>query len=262
MKKQDVFRLFGVTSFLLFAGFLLCGNVFGQSEISHIDAAIKYMSQGYYDQAISELDKALQMNPNSEEAYFRRGTAYREKGIVTKDVNFTNQAISDYNKALSLGPTPDHKSAMYIGIANGYHDKGDLDSAISNYNKAISFDQSNELAFESRGLMYFKKGNLDQAIYDYTKAIELKPGNAMLYTSRGNTYLQKGGASDDQALSDFSRAIQLDPGQSLAYYGRALIYDTRKQYKDALNDANKAKKLGYNVPDDWLDELKRLAEKK
>ncbi len=258
MKKQDVFRLFGVASFLLFAGFLLCGNVFAQNEISHIDTAIKYMSQGYYDQAISELNKALQINPNSEEAYFRRGTAYREKGIATKDVTFTDQAISDYGKALSLGPTQPHKSAMYIGIANGYHDKGDLDSAISNYNNAISADQSNELAFESRGLMYLKKGNLDQAIYDYTKAIGLKPGNANLYTSRASAYLQKGGTSDGQALSDFSSAIRLDPGQGFAYYGRSLIYYSKKQYKDALNDANKAKELGFNVPNDFLDELKKV----
>ena len=50
-----------------------------------------------YDQAISEYTKAIELNPNSAEAYYHRGFTYGEKGQY-------DQAISDYNKTLEINP--------------------------------------------------------------------------------------------------------------------------------------------------------------
>jgi len=54
-----------------------------------------YYHKGQYDQAISDFNKALEINPKDADAYSNRGTAYREKGQ-------SDQAIVDFNKALEI----------------------------------------------------------------------------------------------------------------------------------------------------------------
>jgi tetratricopeptide (TPR) repeat protein len=58
---------------------------------------IAYARKGQYDQAISNFNKALEINPRDIKAYHNRGHAYAEKGQY-------DQAISDYTKALEMNP--------------------------------------------------------------------------------------------------------------------------------------------------------------
>ena len=43
-----------------------------------------YHSKGQYDQAISDFNKALEINPRDVTAYNNRGSAYLEKGLYDK----------------------------------------------------------------------------------------------------------------------------------------------------------------------------------
>src|SRR4030042_5342299 len=58
---------------------------------------LAYSHKGQYDQAISDFNKALEINPRYAEAYNNRGLAYDERGQL-------DQAISDFNKALEINP--------------------------------------------------------------------------------------------------------------------------------------------------------------
>ena len=58
-----------------------------------------------------------------------------------------------------------------------YASKGDYDTAITNYNKALEFDPNDAWTYFQLGFAYSNKGNYDQAIADYTKAVELNPNN-------------------------------------------------------------------------------------
>jgi len=55
--------------------------------------------RGQCDQAMSDLTKALEINPRLADAYFNRGDVYLTKGQH-------NQAISDFNKVLEINPLP------------------------------------------------------------------------------------------------------------------------------------------------------------
>ncbi len=59
---------------------------------------IAYGEKGQYDQAISDFNKAIEINPRYEKAYSNRGIVYRLKGQY-------DQAISDFNKAIEISPT-------------------------------------------------------------------------------------------------------------------------------------------------------------
>ena len=56
--------------------------------------------------------------------------------------------------------------------------KGDLDGAITDYDKAIALIPDNASAYIIRGAAKKAKGDIDGAITDYDKAIALKPDDA------------------------------------------------------------------------------------
>jgi Flp pilus assembly protein TadD len=58
---------------------------------------IAYGEKGQYDQAISDFNRAIELNPNDNKAYNNRGIAYRLKGQY-------DQAISNFNKAIEINP--------------------------------------------------------------------------------------------------------------------------------------------------------------
>jgi Flp pilus assembly protein TadD len=61
------------------------------------DRGIAYGEKGQYDRAISDFNKAIEINPRYSKAYNNRGIVYRLKGQY-------DQAISDFNKAMEINP--------------------------------------------------------------------------------------------------------------------------------------------------------------
>jgi tetratricopeptide (TPR) repeat protein len=58
---------------------------------------IAYGEKGQYDRAISEFNRAIEINPMDNKAYNNRGIVYRFQGQY-------DQAISDFNKAIEINP--------------------------------------------------------------------------------------------------------------------------------------------------------------
>ena len=66
----------------------------------------------------------------------------------------------------------------------------------------------------NRGAAYANKGQIDKAIVDYDKAIELKPKLTLAYDNRGLAFFQKG--QYDRAIADYRKALEIDPSNSSA----------------------------------------------
>ncbi len=82
----------------------------------------------------------------------------------------------------------------------------------------------------------------------------MTPGKDDMYEFRGYLYSQK---QDFQlAISDFDRAIQLNPGRASYFYKRATAYLGLGNKSAALQGANKAKVMGYQVPQQFFDSLR------
>ncbi len=79
-----------------------------------------------------------------------------------------------------------------------------------------------------------RKGDLDGAITDYNRTIELDPKYAIAYLNCGNAKDDKGDL--DGAIADYNRGLQLNPRDSKAFSYRADVYFNKKQYGAALKD--------------------------
>lgn len=93
MKKlvNLVNQLYLVFIFGLFMFFL------SQAECYAQNPAEESYDKGQYDRAISDYDKAIEINPKDTDAYHNRGLAYYDKGQ-------NDQAISDYDNAIEIDP--------------------------------------------------------------------------------------------------------------------------------------------------------------
>ena len=194
-----------------------------------------YYNRGDLTQALSDYNKAIEFNPKLVEAYGNRGVIYYKQGDYTK-------AMADYNKTIELNP---NVAEAYYNRGAIYDKANDFSQAVLDYNKAIEIDPKMEKAYHNRGLDYFAQGDLSQAMSDYSKAIELNPNFAEVYDSRGLVYYKQN--NPVQAIADYNKAIELNPKMAEAYDNRGVIYNNQNNYTKALSDYNKVIELNPNL---------------
>jgi tetratricopeptide (TPR) repeat protein len=124
-----------------------------------------YSKSGKLTEAISDFNKAIELNPKDAVAYNNRGNAYGKSGKLT-------EAILDFNKAIELNPKYDE---AHNNRGNAYSDSGKLTEAISDYNKAIELNPKDAEAYGNRGLANAKLGKKEDAKTDLRKAMQLNP---------------------------------------------------------------------------------------
>ena len=90
-----------------------------------MQAILIQIGEGQTLQALSNYNKAIEINPARAEAYYNRGCVYDKKGDLT-------EALSDYNKAIELNP--DFAEAYY-NRAVAYYQLNEYDQAWINVQK-------------------------------------------------------------------------------------------------------------------------------
>ena len=150
-------------------------------ESEALNKGTSFVNRGMYDQAIAELDKAIQINPNSDSAYYNRGRAWSKKGYIDK-------AISDYTKAIEINSIETIQVA-YNNRGQEHEKKGDIDQALSDYTKGIDavpnptfsgYRMFKATLLVNRVNIYISKKEYDKAwedVYSIKKiGFELYPG--------------------------------------------------------------------------------------
>jgi tetratricopeptide (TPR) repeat protein len=84
----------------------------------------------------------------------------------------------------------------------------------------------------NKGLVLDKQGNLEQAITSYDKAIEIKPGYANAWYSKGLAFGKLGDYK--KAMKCFDKAIEIKPGYANAWYSKGLAFGKLGKRKQAI----------------------------
>ncbi len=236
--------------------------------MAYCKRAYAYLFTGVYSAAINDFNKAIELKPEYNDAYFGRGYL-KEFGL--KDFE---GAIIDYTKAIELEPKDAH---AYMFRGKIYYNTGNLKGAIEDYAKASKFGcgvelkplyeiamskfellteefhieycaieyLSNEIIKQKNiAELYFKRGKVknklkdyNNAITDFCLAIEQKKNDAEIYFNRG---LSKDNLEDTVgAINDYSKAIELKNDYSIAYNNRAYSKSALKDFESAIEDLKK-----------------------
>ena len=179
-----------------------------------IQSAVAFHSQGNLKQAEYLYKKILTKKPNNPDILNKLGELYCQ--VANYDL-----AIRYIKKALQFRPTD--IASTYYNLGWALQRKGQLDEAITHYQKAIELNPFLAKAYCNLGWALFQgQGQLDEAITYYQKAIELNPSFAEAYNNMGLAFAAQG--KFNEGIRCFKKALQLK-----STYPRALFNLVRNQ---------------------------------
>lgn len=166
------------------------------------------------------------------------GIVYSNRGLAYNSKNLLDSAVSDFTKALRLHPG---LVEAYIGRSFAYIRQGQIDKALGDTDAAIQLNPNSRDAYQNRAIVFLWKKEFDRAISDLSEAIRCDPANADLYARRGNAFAAKG--DYDAAMASCESAIRLAPKSVEAYLRRAAVWEQQNRWYEAINDYDTAYQL-------------------
>ncbi|MDK9708519.1 MAG: tetratricopeptide repeat protein [Desulforhopalus sp.] len=113
--------------------------------------------------------------------------------------------------------------------------------AIDHLSQALTLDDENPRAYNSRAVAYLSLGKLQEAEQDLAQALKIMPDYADTHNHLGNLHYRRG--DFQKAVDSFTRAISLQPDFADAIFNRGMAYRKLFNYEAAFDDFRKAAAL-------------------
>lgn len=183
--------------------------------IAYQNRGMAFMQEKRYEEALNDMNKALQLSPGFAAAYYN-------KALLHLNMLQYDEAIFNFDYAVTLNPLFKEKELFFV---NAYYNRGTVllnqnktDEAYKDFCKTIELDSNYTEAYVNRGNILRDRQLYSEALTDYQKAIQIKPDFPIAYFNRGNLYLNQKKFSD--AIADYNKAIALKPDYAKAFYNR------------------------------------------
>jgi tetratricopeptide (TPR) repeat protein len=218
--------------------------------------------------ALSDNDKALDLEPNQPLAFVNRGLAMHGLGDDAGALAAIKGALElapGFPPALDalkqIGAPKDaaqsrraketrsggglNPSECMIPVADIQLDPKSIDRVLQACTSLINSGGGNaddrSLAFLQRGSMYRRQQKYELAVADFDQSIRYDPKSAGAYTGRGNALRSLGRL--DESVAAHSEAIRLEPNNAMAYSNRGNALGDKKDYEHAIADFDTAIKI-------------------
>lgn len=220
-------------------------STYSQANLERGNAYLIRAQSGDNERALSDANVYISANANEAGGYILRGKAYSALGK-------TQDALNDMNKAIAIDPSGQN----YCERGRVFHESGQYDKAIGDYDKVLSMNLNDGNTFYNRALSNKAREQYKAAIEDFDKSLTLIPNDFWAILERGRS---KVFVPDYRgALEDLSKSIDIDPDYCVARYERAEINLKLKLPEAALQDLNTAISKGKAIPQ-WYA-LRALAQ--
>jgi Tfp pilus assembly protein PilF len=120
---------------------------------------------GAVDEAITQLQEALRIDPGHAEAHSNLGVALARRGRAA-------EAIDHYRQALRLDP---HQTQAYSNLGNALLALGQIGEAIAQFKEGLMIDPSDPQARTNLAGALVREGRLDEAITEFEEVLRLHP---------------------------------------------------------------------------------------
>jgi tetratricopeptide (TPR) repeat protein len=162
---------------------------------------------GKWDEAVTNLTNAIELEPLGTMAWNERGIAHLRKGRG-------DRAVADFSKAIELQPT---NHILWTNRADAHGKMGEWDRTVADSSKAIELKGDYEIAHLLRGSAHASLGRWEKAADDFARAATF-PSTALRATA-------------------FTALVQLPRKDARGYReacGRLLdLWKTKEEAKDA-----------------------------
>ncbi|MBL8181381.1 MAG: tetratricopeptide repeat protein [Blastocatellia bacterium] len=225
-----------------------------------------FFDQQKYDQAIDDLNKALQLAPKNAQHWKALGEAYLQNGNRKNALEATQRALlinpkdgDSYYQVARIqaleGNTTAQLAAAEEAVKRGtqfigdtYYLIGDAQTRLRNdaaaidaYNRAIAANPKIFQVYLTLAALYQKQNKLSLAIDTLNRAKPHFPSNGRLYTDISWYYSLADRPAD--AVAAARSATQLLPSEYMGYTNLCRALNDTKEYRDAITACNNALRL-------------------
>lgn len=210
--------------------------------MQQIDPGNEYSNLGLARMKIlnNELPEALELcakienrSPDFKEVNYLKGYIFGKKDNTYYD---PKKALENYD--IYLNTIKDNVSA-YLNRGDLRQREGDIDGAISDYNKALELNPEYVWALNNRGWVYYSaKKNTAKALEDFNKAANARPEYYWTYMNRAAVYEYLG--KWNEAEEDYNWASDLTPDSEIVYERKGLCFFRQKRFAAAHEAFKKA----------------------
>ena len=189
-------------------------NTFGPYDKAEQRArnAFELYENGDIDQALFELDEALDINPSNSTWHFDKGLALDAMGRFT-------EAIAEYEIALQSNPGD---LEILNSLAVDYTRTSQYDLGIGTFEHIQELEPSFEPSYCNRIITYTEMGQHDLAEQMFYLAQQIDQNCALCYYNIGNSLFVRG--QYKKAISCWQRTAELEPTHPQIHYRIAQAY--------------------------------------
>jgi tetratricopeptide (TPR) repeat protein len=191
-----------------------------QSVDDHLLLGRLYRLSNDMPKAEAELNTAIKIDPNSEEAVTTLAMLYTDEGD-------TAHAL----KVLGSIPDSARSAKLYSALGAAYEQRKEYKSAIDAYKHAIVLDRDNLDAIRGLAENYLNDGQLEASLEQYKVISDSNPEDAQTYVRIAEIYRRQ--AKYDLALENLKRADTLIPDTAEVPYSMAAVYQAQGRYDEA-----------------------------
>lgn len=209
----------------------------------HRNLGITFEIKGWYDEAISEFESCLQVDPNDSFCHAQLSRLYFKKLLL-------DRAISEYRRLLDIDPTS-LVTMTYLGDVLKL--RGSFQEALKIYREALSLDRSYPLTYYNLGLLYMDMDQPEEALKIFQKGLKVAPRYSRLHLVLAAAYKKIG--DNDKAIRAIDKAREINPDlfvkipeeikRSMVYshFRKALYHEGKREYDRAIEECEQALKI-------------------
>jgi Flp pilus assembly protein TadD len=182
-----------------------------ESVDAYVQRAKAYEQGGQHDQAISELHRALALDPGNHTAHYRLGDLLMQQGHY-------DAAEAEYHAALALGEdTPTLLALGLVALRTGRDEEAAL-----HFNRAAQLDPKSWVAHMDLGIAMLRLGNPSAAAAAFERVIRLAPDNLDARHNLG--YARRLDGDLDTAVALLEEVLLGDPERAITAYELGMAY--------------------------------------
>lgn len=219
--------------------FLGCGQSKRDQAQKHFQAGINYSSERQFDKALSEMKKAVELDPTYADARFYLGGLYH----ATRAYDW---ALQEYQQVLRLDP---NYPRMHTALANLYYERG-----MRSWGRAVKIDHlSFWIPDTTQKLPYQDKAGLLKLIEEYNGRVLSDTADAEAFSKLSQAYYEL-------ATEEYQKAVQENPSDTTAQLYLGLTY-SELGYPQKAKAQHEILKGIYQNAADLLQNMLEMKEK-
>jgi tetratricopeptide (TPR) repeat protein len=199
--------------------------------------ALAFLDMGDRDNAMSDMQRAISLDPADGHNYLNRGMIYMALGK-------NDMALADLNRAVSGGSA---LAQAYLNRGNLLAQSGNCKDAIEDYKHAAEMDEFQDGAYNNLGDCFYKTGDAQEALHAYSVALAINPNFETAWLNRGSVCLSAG--NPGCAESDLGNALRFNPSNWNALLKRGIARVQLGKRARAREDFDAALRLSRDNPE-------------